>query len=215
MKRLEAFIHLTGYIVHPLMFASFLLACFATLFRVDNYRITDTAYNFLLDISTGAIQDNSMITPQFFLWILLGALIILCTVAAWIPPILVLKNHNISISRKPSSFLVLFLLGFGVSVSNTIEAGKALLTNHHWSFKRTPKYAVRLDHDAWKDKRYQVPLDYVSILELAVVCLGGISIGYSIWSLNFGVLLILVPFTAAYTFVFLLTILQSRSERAI
>jgi cellulose synthase/poly-beta-1,6-N-acetylglucosamine synthase-like glycosyltransferase len=212
-QRLEAFIHLTGYMVHPLMLSSFLLACLATLFRVDNYRIVDTAYLFTRDFVRGVTNAGSLIAPQYLIWALIGLLIILCTVSAWIPPILVLRAQRLPLFQKPASFLILLLLGFGVSLNNTIEAGKALLTNRHWSFSRTPKYAVQLNKEAWQDKRYQVPLDFVAFLELAMVCLGGISIGFSIWNSNFGVLVILIPFTAAFTFVFLLTLLQSRQER--
>ena len=38
------------------------------------------------------------------------------------------------------------------------------------------------------------------------------AIGYAVWRSNFGVLLILVPFTAAYAFVSTLTLLQSQEE---
>ena len=67
--------------------------------------------------------------------------------------------------------------------------------------------------EQWRDKRYQVSLDFECILELLFVCLGGISIGYAILNSNYGVLAILIPFTAAYAFVFSLTILQSRQEQ--
>jgi len=45
--------------------------------------------------------------------------------------------------------------------------------------------------------------------------LGGIAIGFAVWHSNFAILLILVPFTAAYAFIALLTILQSRREAGI
>ena len=45
-KRLQAFIHLTGYMVHPLMFTSFVLACLATLLRVDSFRVADIIYHY-------------------------------------------------------------------------------------------------------------------------------------------------------------------------
>jgi hypothetical protein len=115
--------------------------------------------------------------------------------------------------RKLSSFLILFFLGCGVSVSNTIETGKALLSNRKWAFKRTPKYAIQHGNENWRDKRYQVSLDFVCILELVFMCLGIISIGFSIWNSYFVILLILIPFTAAYAFMFSLTILQSQPER--
>ena len=211
-KRLEAFIHLTGYMVHPLMFTSYLLACLATLWRVDIFRFAYIYSKFHDIVELDATRATIEILPQYLLWILIGVMVLLCTIAAWIPPIVALREQDLPLSRKISSFLFLFLLGCGVSLSNTIEAGKALLTNQNWAFKRTPKYAISYGKEGWKDKRYQVSLDYVCYLELACVCLGGISISYSVWSSNMGVLLILIPFTIAYAFVFLLTILQSRRE---
>lgn len=206
--RLQAFIHLTNYMVHPLMATSFLLACLVTLLRVDvdSLRVAD----FFSHTQVGV--NPVTIAPQSIFWGLIGLLILLCTVAAWIPPIVALRGQDIPVSRKISSFLILFLLGCGVSLSNTIEAGKALFTNRHWVFKRTPKYAIQQDKGDWRDKRYQVSLDFVCYLEVAFVCLGGISIGYSIWNSNLGVLLILVPFTTAYAFVSTLTILESRPD---
>jgi hypothetical protein len=125
-----------------------------------------------------------------------------------------LKGQSLPWSQKLSSVLILFLLGCGISLSNTIEALKALLTNRNWAFKRTPKYAIQHSHnqEEWRNKRYQVSLDFVCFLELVLVCLGVSAIVYAIWRSNFGVLLILVPFTAAYAFVSTLTILQSRRE---
>ena len=38
-QRLEAFIHLTGYMLHPMMFVSFLLASFGTIFEVDTFLV--------------------------------------------------------------------------------------------------------------------------------------------------------------------------------
>jgi cellulose synthase/poly-beta-1,6-N-acetylglucosamine synthase-like glycosyltransferase len=208
--RLQAFIHLTNYMVHPLMSASFLLACLVTLLRVnvDSFRVAD-----FLSQTQGGVTSIT-ITPLSMIWVLIVVLILLCTVAAWIPPIVALRLQDISIARKLSSFLILFLLGCGVSLSNTIEAGKALFTNRNWVFQRTPKYALQRDKGDWRGKRYQVSIDFVWFLEVAFVCLGGISIGFSIWNSNLGVLFILVPFTTAYAFVSVLTVLESRPDGA-
>jgi cellulose synthase/poly-beta-1,6-N-acetylglucosamine synthase-like glycosyltransferase len=207
---LQAFIHLTNYMVHPLMATSFLLACLVTLLRVnvDSLRVAD----FLSHTRVGV--NSNTITPLSLIWVLIVLLILLCTVAAWIPPIVALRAQDLSAARKLSGFLILFLLGCGVSLSNTIEAGKALFTNRSWVFKRTPKYAIQRDKGDWRDKRYQVSLDFECFLEVAFVCLGGISIGFSIWNSNLGVLLILIPFTSAYAFVSALTILESRPDGA-
>ena len=147
-------------------------------------------------------------------YIALILMIAFCAVAPWVSAVLTLKAQNLPVSRNLLSLLILFLLGYGVSLNNTIEAGKALLTNRNWAFARTPKYATMQNEGEWKTKKYQTPLNFVWALELALVIFGGITIGFSIWHSNFGILLFLVPYTAAYTFVFSLTILQSRKEKA-
>ncbi len=209
-KRLEAFIHLTSYLVHPLMFLSFLLACLATFLGVNSFRVIDIITPVREVFEGQSLSVSTSNAPQYLTWGVIGVLILLCTIAAWIPPFVALRSQPLSLSRKISSFIVLFLLGCGISLSNTIEAVKALFTNRDWAFKRTPKYALQHNQEGWRDKRYQVSLDFVAILELVLVCLGAFAIGYAVWRSNFGVLLILVPFTAAYAFVSTLTLLQSQ-----
>ena len=209
-KRLQAFIHLTGYMVHPLMFGSFVLACLATLFRVDTFRVAVTISSLPSRADPQVMRAGALAAFQNLPWVLLGTMIVLCTAAVWITPAVTLRVQGFSIRRNLSSLLILFLLGSGVSLNNTIEAGKALLTNRDWAFKRTPKYAIRRRDEEWRDKRYQVPLDFVCFLELAFVCLGIAAIGDAISRGYFGVLVILVPYVAAYAFVSVLTIRQSR-----
>ncbi|HSB67503.1 MAG TPA: glycosyltransferase [Anaerolineales bacterium] len=209
-QRLEAFIHLTGYMVHPLMFTSFFLTCLAVLLRVDIFHFDKIVTDLEMSGLFGSINAQNTLSIRYVVWTLVGLLILFCTIAAWIPPLIALKQQPISLWRKFYDFVILFFLGCGVSLSNTIEAGKALLTNRDWVFKRTPKYDVRSRKENWSNKSYQVSLDFECFLELIFVCLGGASIGYSFWTSNLGALLILVPFTAAYAFVASLTILQSR-----
>lgn len=209
-KRLEALIHLTAYLVHPMMFISFLLACLATLFRVDTFRIAQLALQNTMEVSSRAAPASPLAVLQNLTWLMVFLLILLCTVAAWITPVVALRSQKLPIRRNLFSLVTLFLLGCGVSLSNTIEAGKALFTRRSYAFKRTPKYAVQTRGEGWRDKKYQVPLDFVSLLELAVMGLGLTAIGYAIWRENFAVLVILIPYTAAYSFVGVLTLLQSR-----
>ena len=213
-KRLEAFIHLTGYMVHPLMFVSFVLTFSATLLSVNSFRIENV--NTILKYAN---QPHSMNTNGAFIfetltWVLLGSMILFCAIAAWVTPIASLKVQNLPVSRNLWSLLIHFLLGFGISMSNTIEAGKALLTNRDWVFKRTPKYAVESGRDEWRSRRYQVPLDLTAIMELLLVLLGGIAMVFAISRSNYVVLLILVPYTLAYAFVFAMTVWQSQQEKA-
>jgi cellulose synthase/poly-beta-1,6-N-acetylglucosamine synthase-like glycosyltransferase len=212
-KRLQAFIHLTGYIIHPLMFISFLLASFSTLWKIGTFQIAPQNLP-LFAINPGSWSFFIGAAVQYATWGLLLSLILLCTVAAWISPVAALTRQELSVWRNAASLLVLFLLGCGVSMSNTIEAGKALFTNRIFEFKRTPKYAVAHKKEGWENKKYQVPLDFVWFLELALVCLGGTAIGFAVRRSDFAVLLILVPYTVAYAFVLMMTYRQSRQEKA-
>lgn len=211
--RLQAFIHLTGYFLHPLMLFSFLLICAVTLLKVKNVGLSNSNPIPLPGKLQGIAGLPAVEILGYLGWNILLLGIVICTIAPWISMIVSLKSQNISVVRNLVSLLITFLLGFGISLSNTIEAGKALLTNRVWDFTRTPKYADLQKKPDWKKQKYQVPLDFTWILELALICLGGISIGIGILNLNYSALAILIPYTAAYLFVFSLTVFQSRKEK--
>jgi cellulose synthase/poly-beta-1,6-N-acetylglucosamine synthase-like glycosyltransferase len=213
-QKLEAFIHLTGYILHPMMFVSFLLASFGTIFEVDTFLV----HSHMLTPLGGAFTafDPQTATRLHNLsWGALDTMILLSMVAAWLSPIISLKLQKISIRQNLIGLLVLFLLGSGISVSNTVEAFKALLTNRQWEFKRTPKYANVRDKEGWRDRSYQVPLDFVFLLELASVFLGIIATFMAIMRAHYFVLVILIPYTASYVFISFLTFQQSRSQASV
>lgn len=214
-QRLQSFIHLTSYILHPLMFLSFLLICTVTIFGVNNVEGNNTNSFLFLSRSNGTLIFNSVVALKSIGWDLLIMAIVICTFAPWLSMIVSLRSQNLSVSRNLVSLMITFLLGFGISLNNTIEAGKALLTNRIWDFNRTPKYANMQDGRDWQMKRYQVPLDITWVLELVLICLGGIAIGIGVWHSNFGALAILIPYTTAYAFVFSLTIIQSRKEKTL
>jgi len=181
-----------------------------TFLRLDTFRVAFAIPPFPVGGNMEAMRASAVLALQNLPWAVLGLMIVLCAAAPWVSPILAFRAQHLPVSRNLPTLVVLFLLGCGVSLSNTIEAGKALLTNRSWTFKRTPKYAIQHDKGEWQDKKYQVPLDFVCFLELALACLGIIAMGYAAWLSNFALLLILVPYTAAYGFVSLLTIRQSR-----
>ncbi len=210
-QRVEAFIHLTGYILHPMMFISFLLASFGTIFEVDTFLV----HSHMLTPFGGAFASFDPVTAKQLhdlSWGALDAMILLSMVAAWLSPLVSLKLQKLSIQKNLPGLLVLFLLGSGISVSNTVEAIKALFTNKQWEFKRTPKYANVKDAAGVRSRRYQVPLDFVFLLELASVCLGLVATTIAILHAHYFVLAILVPYTAAYIFISILTYQQSRPQ---
>ncbi|MHC1770264.1 MAG: glycosyltransferase family 2 protein [Flexilinea sp.] len=213
-QRLQAYIHLTGYLLHPLMLFSFLLICMGTIFDVNTIRMSNiNSFLFLGDTQSISSFSTAMIL-QYLGGVILALAIALCSIAPWISMIVALKSQKFPLSRNIISVLIAFLLGFGICSSNTIEAGKALLTNRVWEFVRTPKYAeIQNDKDR-KNKKYQVSLDISWILELVLICLGVFCIGIGIRNSNFFSLAVLIPYTIAFFFVFSLSIIQTRKGKA-
>jgi cellulose synthase/poly-beta-1,6-N-acetylglucosamine synthase-like glycosyltransferase len=210
-QRLEAFIHLTGYILHPMMYFSFLLASLGTIFGIDTFLIhthmlTPFGGSFTSLSSAGTRQLHALS------WGALDTLIILSMFAAWISPTVSLMLQKLSVRKNIGGLLALFLLGSGISISNSIEAIKALLTNRQWEFTRTPKYASLQGKEGWRKNIYQVPLDPIFGLEIVSVLLGITAISMAFIQGQFFVLIILIPYTLAYAFVAYLTIKQSRPQ---
>ncbi len=208
-QQIEAYIHLTGYLLHPLMFISFLLASFGTIFEVDTFLIHTHMLTPLGGATTGLVPGTAQLMHNLS-WGALDAMIILSMVAAWISPVVSLKSQNLSIRKNLASLLILYLLGSGISVSNTIEAIKALLTNRAWEFKRTPKYATLSSKSGWQNRRYQIPLDFVALLEIGAVILGITAIVFAFLRGTYGVLILLIPYTLAYVFITSFTFMESR-----
>lgn len=213
--RFEAFVHLTGYFIHPLMTISFLVSCIGTLANLNNMNALQL---YVFSQVQGLIAFGRALAILSFeksTWMFLGPLIVLCTLGPWISTYLVLRREKYPFFRNMMGFLVLLLLGFGLSLSNTLEIAKGVLTDRNWEFVRTPKYATLEDETGWKKKKYQASRNRMWMLEFFFSFLGLLSITVALVHANFGALLVLVPFTAAYCFIFLQTIRQSRQPKGV
>jgi cellulose synthase/poly-beta-1,6-N-acetylglucosamine synthase-like glycosyltransferase len=213
-RRLQAFIHLTGYIIHPLMVISFVLTCLDVLLKINKPQSDPGHGLFPVTGNTFLPGIFNLHILQNITWIILFPLLILCTLAPWVSLISTLKIQKLSLWRNFASLLVLVLLSLGISLSNLREAFKALFMNRAWEFARTPKYADLENLQDWKKKKYQVPIDIIWIPELIFVLVGIWAIGTAIRLSNTPELLILVPFTLSYGFVMILSIMQSRKVQA-
>jgi hypothetical protein len=207
---LQAFIHLTGFMIQPLMVFSFLLTCLTTLSRLNEpstFRLST-----LIPVSGNLLVAGNMpiVALQNLIWAILFPFIILCTLAPWISSLTTMKALNLSLTTNLPTLFGLLLLGFGLSLSNTLEAGKALFTNRNWEFSRTPKYADLQNKQDWRLRKYQIPLDLLWMPELVFILLGLWAIGTAVHNTNYSVLFILIPFTVGYGFVLLFSILQSK-----
>jgi cellulose synthase/poly-beta-1,6-N-acetylglucosamine synthase-like glycosyltransferase len=211
-RRLEAVLHLTGYLIHPLMLMSFLLACMATLLGLGN-AVFSFGYPLSVFGTRGSFASWTAAEFQSLLWGPLVAIIVICTVAPWISSIVTLRAQRLPVARNLPSLVILFLLGCGISLVNTIEAGKALLTSREWEFTRTPKYASSNDPGDWRSKIYQVPLEPEWLAEVLLVLLGMAAIAHALSDSATLSLVLLVPYTGAYAFILAMTALQSRRGR--
>ena len=212
-QRLQAFIHLTGFMIQPLMVFSFVLTCLATLSGLNN---PSTIHLTTLIPSIGNSLNpgtKAIISLQNLISVILLPFIVLCTLAPWMSSLTTMEAQDLSPVRQLPTLFVLLMLGFGLSLSNTREAGKALLSNRNWEFRRTPKYADLQNRQEWRTKRYQTSMDPLWMAELLFILMGLLAIGSAIRVSNFPVLLILVPFTLSYCFVLLFSVLQSRKAK--
>jgi cellulose synthase/poly-beta-1,6-N-acetylglucosamine synthase-like glycosyltransferase/uncharacterized membrane protein YsdA (DUF1294 family) len=209
-RRWQAFIHLTGYMVQPLIVISFVLGCLATLWGANSFHALQP--NILVP-SFNNLFSTKTVTVLFLLnlvWAALAPFIILCTLAPLISLATTLKIQNLPLSGNLASLMVLLLMCFGMSLSMMRGIGRALLANRPLEWIRTPKYADLQNKQDLRKNKYQVPFDILWIWELLFVMLGLWSIKSAIQHGNFSGLFILVPFTMGYAYVLVFSILQSR-----
>ena len=205
-QRFQGLIHLTGYFIHPLMTFSFLLACASTFLNPKSVSLSTSAN--LPGGITGGVVSVVESSPQDLIWLFLVPFIFLCTIAPWVSAITTLRIQKLSLSHNLISLLALYVLGFGTSLNNTIGASRALFSDRAWEWTRTPKYADLQNVSNMRAKKYQIASNNVWLLELAFAGIGILASSYAIKTLNFSVLLILIPFTIAYALVSLLTVQQ-------
>ncbi len=111
-----------------------------------------------------------------------------------------------------SYFTVLLLLGTGIALNNSIAVFEAI-TRQGNSFRRTPKFHVEGDGDAWSTKRYTLPFSWESIGELAfsAYAFAGVAIAWQHhlwWSIPF-----LILYAAGFGFTGALSLWHSLPAR--
>jgi len=93
-----------------------------------------------------------------------------------------MKMQHFSVLKNLQHLVTLGFLGYGISVSNSVQATKAFLLSSSGKFERTPKYAIIDNNGSWKDKKYQVPLDVTSMIEAGSIVLAAIAIIRALYS---------------------------------
>jgi cellulose synthase/poly-beta-1,6-N-acetylglucosamine synthase-like glycosyltransferase len=204
-QKFEAFVHLTYYMVHPLMVASFVLAVMAVFLNINviSYAIKVTVPKTIFGSFT------LMLVP----WAIFALMIFLSTISVLYYCIEAVRTQNLGIVRNVKQIFLLVILGYGISVSNSVSALSGLLSKQTGVFLRTPKYAITNKGGTWREKRYQLALNKVTFFEATATGVGSIALVYAAFLHNLGIIPILAVYVAGYVLVLILTLSQSVSRQ--
>jgi hypothetical protein len=208
-KRLERLLNLSGYLIHPSMVMSFLVACLARLLSVGNsvFSVNSPFSPFRTRWSLATLTEADL---HLLLWGPIVTVIVVGTVAPWISSIVARKPQHLPVASNLPGLLVLYLQSGGISLVNTIEPGKALLTTREWGLTDTPKDPSLKDLEDWHSKIYSVSLDLRWVAGVLLLSIGFAAIIHPVSDSAAVSLVLLVPCTAAYAFILAMTALESR-----
>jgi cellulose synthase/poly-beta-1,6-N-acetylglucosamine synthase-like glycosyltransferase len=207
-QKVQAVIHLTYYTVHPLMVASFLLAIAADFLKVSviSYAVKVSVPWPSAASGAGGISQYSLLLAP---WLVLSGLVVLSTVAVLAFCVEAVRVQKLGLMGNLKQILMLVVIGYGVSVSNSVQALGGLLSSQTGTFSRTPKYAINSPTQTWKGKKYQISFNKTMLLEAGAVALAVAGIINAWVTSNLGLLPILVVYLAGYSFVLYLSLAQT------
>ncbi len=179
LVKIQAFLHLTHYMVHPMMLLVVLtsIPMLYTQWFFDNLAYPIMIFTLLCLATFG--PSSLYLFSQRILY----------------------RNWKTRIKYLP----LLMCLGTGIAVNNTRAVLEALFDIKS-GFIRTPKYGIRQKGENWKNKRYDIPLNAVSILEFF---LGLYSLTGLLMFLFFSKYLVspfLLIYTSGFFYVFFLSV---------
>jgi len=225
-QKAEAFVHLSYYSVHPLMFSSFIVALVAAFLNIrlvnlaplvnawafPMAEISDVP-EFLSGFPFGALiwaigQGAWSAFISIPHWIVLNATIFFCAIAMWVFYAYALQLQGMTFRSHIKPLVALALIGFGISISNTIAVLRGLFGLSPGVFFRTPKYKIENRSDTWRDKKYQIKVSKIVLLEILFGLLGILAIVKTWLEFNIGIIPILLLYSAAYLNIAFLTIKQ-------
>ncbi len=207
-QKFEAGIHLTYYLVHPLMVASFLLAVSADFLSLD---VIKYAVNVSIPTQISGLAASNPIVFSFLIipWIFFSALVALSTFAVLLYCIAAVRIQKLGLIENIKQITILVLIGYGISISNSVQAISGIFSRQTGTFSRTPKYALVDSSQSWKGKKYQIPINKTVFLEAGAVALAVVAMFRAFQTSNLGIIPILVIYLLGYAFVLYLTIQQS------
>ena len=183
--KIQAFIHLTRHVVHPLFLIQYLV--FPILLAL-NYKLYPVSWAPI----TGIV-----------IYILMGPATYLYMIK---------KIWGDRWKDKAIQYLYLIFFAGGISVNNTIAVFDAIIGGKN-EFLRTPKFGVVKKHDEWRAKAYVLPFTKTTLLEVFFGVYGCIAIFVSIFSGNPVFVPVIAIQTLGFIYVAYLSIVHSSLNR--
>jgi len=197
-QKLEAFIHLSNYAVHPLMLIVFAIAVIVPFLDIPVGLI---GYIFFLHRT---FWDYLIAKPY---WIVLNIANFFRAILMWIIYAKTLRIQGLKVRDNLQALTNLGLIGFGLSLSNTLAALRGIL-GKSGGFLRTPKYRIEKSSDTWRDKVYKISFDKTAFAESILGITGIVAMFEAMIKLNVGPIPILLYYTVAYLSVVRMTICE-------
>lgn len=176
-QRIMGAIHLTAYIVHPLMLVTLLL-----------------------------ILPIGLLDPDFlkmFPWTLITAfgppLVYLCSKTEFTPRLI----------DRIKLIPALVMIGFGLSVNNTLAVMQGLFTKDMGTFVRTPKFDLSTSGNGWQGKSYVMAVSPMIWVEFGLAIYAVISIALLLPVQGLGIVPLLMVYAISYSYMAGLNLLQN------
>lgn len=179
--KIQAFIHLTRHIVHPLFLIQFLV--FPILLAL-NYKLYPVGWAPITGILIYVLMG-----PATYLY-------------------MIKKLWREMWKDKAIQYLYLIFFATGISVNNTIAVFDAIIGGKN-EFLRTPKFGVVKKGDEWREKAYVLPFTKTTLLEIFFGIYGCIAIFVSIFSGNPVFVPVIAIQTLGFIYVAYLSIIHS------
>ena len=179
LVKIQAFLHLTHYMVHPMMLMV-VLTSIPMLYT--QWFFTHLAYPIIIFtlLCLATCGPSSMyLFSQHILY----------------------KNWKSRIKFLP----LLMFLGTGIAVNNTKAILEALL-NIKSGFVRTPKYGIKLKGERWEGKGYSIPLTSMSIFEFFMGLYSLTGLLLFLFCSKYLISPFLLIYTAGFFYVFFLSV---------
>jgi len=116
--------------------------------------------------------------------------------------------------RRMAYMPVLALVGTGLALSNTLAIARGLLKRDH-AFRRTPKFHIVDQSDRWLGDRYVLPLQWVTVGELALAGYALATIAVALFAGNYVAVPFLLLYVGGYGYVGLLGLRDAWSNRRV